>query len=137
MSENYTKIEVVQQKSNAPIICGTIGFVLSIPAILCSSICAGVCSGVTQAATLGTGEMERSGWEFFLPVAVYSLSWIAGFILSFFSKGNNSNKTGAFTIIAGVVMMIAGLIMGSILGIISGILYVVSGGCSISNKKKS
>lgn len=136
-NENKPTTVVVQSgKSGAPLICGIIGFVLGIPAILCATVCAAICAGATASASQASGGSGAEGLSFVLPLLGFIATWIVGFVLSFFAKGPKSKKTGAITIVAGVAMMVFAIVFGGFLGIASGILYVISGGIAISNASK-
>lgn len=128
-----TKTVIIQQKSNAPLICGVIGFILGIPAILCGAVCSSICSGLASEV----GSQSSTTGNLWLPFVVFFLSWIAGFVLSFFAKGKSSKRTGAFTILSGVIVMITGLLLGGFITIATGILYIISGGIAISNYSKA
>jgi uncharacterized membrane protein len=131
MSEQNTQTIVVKQtKSLAPLICGVIGFIVGIPAILCATICAAACAA-------GKAAMENSD-TISLPASfwIFVLCWLAGFVLCFFAKSEKSKLTGALTLAAGVIIAIAMVLVANLFGIAAGILYIVSGFLAIANASR-
>lgn len=141
-----------QMKSGTPVICGSIGFLLGIPAILCATVCAAMCAGVTSAPTLMvasdptflsdekvaeiTAASAATTGTLLLPVGVFISFWILGFILCFFGKSDKSKITGILTILCGIVMGIPAVVLVNIMGIAAAVLYIISGGSAMSNANK-
>lgn len=134
---NKQEITIKAQKSSAPMICGCIGFVLGIPAILCGTVCSSLCAGLTAAGAQASGGSGAEGGVAMLPIIIMAICWILGFVLCFFAMGPKSKKTGIWSLVSGIVMMLSGLFLLNVLGIVSGVLYTISGGLAISNAKKA
>lgn len=123
MSEQQV-IVIQKPKTAAPIILSLIGFILSIPGMLCAGLCAAI------AADASKGE-HGMGLVYAAIVPV-----IANFILSFFCKSKSSAVTGGIMILLSILMLIPEVILFSILGIAAAILFLVAGALSIANAKR-
>lgn len=120
MSEQQV-IVIQKSKTAAPIVLSLIGFILSIPGM----ICAGMCAAIVADASKGQHGMGLV-YATILPV-------IANFILSFFCKSKSSKTTGLIMILLSIVLLVPEVILFSILGIAAAILFLVAGAISISN----
>ena len=88
MSETNPQIVVIRKpKTGAPMVLGTIAFVLSIPGILCAT----VCSAVVTAATEGRSSTSWLVW--FLVIAA-----LVNLTSCFKCKGPNSKSAGKLII---------------------------------------
>jgi len=143
-------VNVEKKKSNAAWICGLIGFITSIPNILCTFLCAGVrvaAAGLSAglsadgsnfdetAADAAAADAASGAAGFFWVIVLVS---IVCFALSFLGKSKNSLITGVIVLLGGIFILINGFIgFGSMLwGTATGGLYIASGIVAILNKKR-
>lgn len=112
-------------KSNAPLILGIIGAVVSLPNLLCASACAAVVG--TASGSLGAGIFIMG----LLPV-------VLGFVFAFFGK-SRPTLCGIGMLIAAVVTFIF-LVMtgfGSVLSWIALILFIIAGIIAFVQEKEA
>ncbi len=127
-----------QVKSNAPWILGIVGFVASIPNILCATICAAAVATYSEDSyypgqTLSSTS-QTMGWLLLLII----VASIACFVLSFFGKSKQSVITGIVMIAGSVFILINGFVgLGSFIwGSVAGVCYLIGGIFSILNSKR-
>lgn len=147
-NENVTVVVTNQQhKSNAPWILGIIGFIVSIPNILCATVCAAAGAAVSEAArqdavNSGNAAAEasatNSGEAFAGMLLVFVIISLLCFILTFFGKSKISVVTGILLILGALFILVNGFVgLGNmLLGSIVGICYLIGGIYSIINKKR-
>jgi len=108
-------VNVEKEKSNAAWICGLIGFITSIPNILCTFLCAGVrvaAAGLSAglsadgsnfdetAADAAAADAASGAAGFFWVIVLVS---IVCFALSFLGKSKNSLITGVIVLLGGIL----------------------------------
>ena len=143
-------VNVEKEKSNAAWICGLIGFITSIPNILCAFLCVGVkaaAAGVSAGLSADGSNFDETAADaafadaasgaagFFWVIVLVS---IVCFALSFLGKSKNSLITGVIVLLGGIFILINGFIgFGNMLwGTATGGLYIASGIVAILNKKR-
>lgn len=151
-NQNVQTIVMTKTKSSTAVITGAIGFMLGVPAVLCATVCAGICAGIaaTPAAMVAADPTLASDQTMVdaananaavvgtmaLPLMVFIVFWLLGFILCFFGKSSHSKATGILTILCGIGMGIPTVITFNILGMAAAMLYVISGGSAIGNASR-
>lgn len=118
-------VVMVKPKTGAPMVLGTIAFILSLPGILCATICSAAVSGVSE------GRSSLSGLVWVLVVVA-----IVNLIASFKCKGRNSKGAGILIICLSVPFMILGVLLGGPFNFVPSVLYFISGAYCISNASR-
>lgn len=114
MSEN--------QKSNTPMILAIVGFVASIPGLLCTSMCAGLAEA---GGATGAGSM-------FMTFSL--IPSIAGFIFGFMSK-SKAKLSGIVLVVCSIVLLITTIVtLNWFWGLITVATYLIAGILSFQNK---
>ena len=139
MENNVEVTTAGKPKSNAPWICGIIGFVCCIPNVLCTFVCGALMAGAADSGMLGRADRDAAMDGMVMAVVslwVTIILGIAGFALSFFGKGEKSKLTGILLTITGGAMLIFNLISLNAWGIATGGLYLAGGITSILNARR-
>ncbi len=140
MDNNTTTVVIKSEKSNAPLICGIIGFVLEIPNLACNVLCAAF-AGASAGLASDSNDFDSTTADQTTD-AMIPFIWI-GFLLSllcfifcFFGKKKCANVLGIITILAALYVTIMSCISFSLFGLAAGILFLVQGIVMITNSKK-
>lgn len=130
-----------KKKSNAPWILGIIGFILSLPIIICGIVCASASAQVAAEGGDEAGTAAAIGMIFVLP----AVAAIASFILSFFGKSKYSLVTGILLVVLGLLQLYLYAVKLNVhavvakmmaVNIIAAVLFTFSGISSMLNAKK-
>lgn len=127
MSEEANKqvVVMVKPKTGAPMVLGTIAFILSLPGILCASICSAAVSGVSE----GRSNLNGLVWVLVI-VAIVNL------IASFRCKSAKSKGAGILIICLSIPFMILGVLLGGPFNFVPAVLYFIAGAYCISNASR-
>lgn len=123
-------------KSNAPWILGLVGFIVSIPHVICSILCGLLCETGVDFALAGAGDGEGAGG------GVGIMGWLpvvcvfGSFILSFFGKSDSSKGTGLLVILLGAVYFLFGVMGLSLFAMGAAVCFVCAGAFSIVNAQR-
>lgn len=108
--------------SNTPMILGIIGFVSSIPGILCTGMCAGLAE---------TGGAQGAGTTF---LYLSLLPSIVGFIFSFMAN-SKAKLAGIVLIVCSILLLITTVVTFNwFFGLITTACYLIAGILSIKNQ---
>lgn len=109
--------------SNTPMILGIIGFVSSIPGILCT----GMCAGLAEA-----GGAQGAGTTTFLYLSL--LPSIVGFIFSFMAN-SKAKLAGIVLIVCSILLLITTVVTFNwFFGLITTACYLIAGILSVKNQ---
>jgi len=120
------------------LILNIISFIFSIPAAFCSYLCAGAAAGLSAYADGKSADSTIEG----LAGATW-LVWLFCLVAFIFGFLAYAKPKSARAIIAGILLIIAGIAMislimtGNVLGVITGILYIIAGGLAFGAKPDS
>ena len=133
MSEESKPQVVVMRapKTGAPMVLGTIAFILSLPGMLCATACSAVCSGFEK----GGAQTNVSGFFWFVAWTLIIVAF-ANFIACFRCKGPKSRSAGIFIIWTTVPFMILSVLIGIVFDLVPSVLFFIAGSYCISNASR-
>lgn len=112
-------------KTGAPMVLGTIAFVLSLPGILCATACSAVVSTVSE----GRGSLSWLVW-------ILTIVAIVNLVACFRCKSPKSKSAGVLIILTSVPFMILSIIIGVVFNIVPSILFFIAGALCVSNASR-
>lgn len=133
MNEETQKqvVVMVKPKTGAPMVLGTIAFILSLPGILCASACSAICSGLEKSGA----KSDVSGFAWFV-VWVLIIVALVNLVACFRCKGEKSRQAGILIICTTVPFMILSVLIGIVFDLVPAILFFIAGAYCISNASR-
>ena len=124
-------VVMVKPKTGAPMVLGTIAFILSLPGILCASACSAICSGLEKSGA----NSDVSGFAWFV-VWVLIIVALVNLVACFSCKGKKSRQAGIIIICTTVPFMILSVLIGIVFDLVPSVLFFIAGAYCISNASR-